>query len=91
MKLDTQGRRDYFRPSEKALQEDFLPDLFLGAEAHMPDRSIMVFSAKHSGLVILDMTLNAQGNLTASCMVTRHIVALLCIVLSSSQGTMQNS
>ena len=73
----TQVLAEDFRPVEKTLQEEFLPVLFLGAAEHMPDRTITGFPVKHAGPAILDLTLTAQVNWTASCAVTRNLVAAL--------------
>ena len=46
MQRTIQGLKDNFRPAEKALWEEFLPALFLGAETAMPGREITVFLVK---------------------------------------------
>ena len=71
----TQGLGYYFRPVAKALREEFLPALFLGAETHMPGRLITVFPVKNANLEITDPTLTSQGKWMASCAVTRLLVA----------------
>ena len=60
---------------EKALREEFLPALFLGAETHIAGRLITVFSVKNANLEIPDPTLTSEGNWTALCVVTRQLVA----------------
>ena len=60
---------------EKALQEEFLPALFLGEDTTIPGRSIAGFMVKRSDIAIPDPTLTSQGNWMLSCVVSGQLVA----------------
>ena len=61
VRRSTQGLRDDFGPVEKALQEEFIPALFLGEDTTIPCRSIAGFMVKRSDIAIPDPTLTSQG------------------------------
>ena len=86
MKRSTQGLGMEFWPVEKSLREEFLPDLFLGAEVHMPDRKVTGLTVKHSWLAIPDPTLMAHGNWNTLCVVTEHLVVDLCSRIKFRSG-----
>ena len=73
----TQGRGEEFWSIEKALWEELLPDLFLGAEEHMPDQTIMGFPVEHAGLTMIDPTQTSQRNWNALDVVTRDLITAL--------------
>ena len=78
MQHATQGLVDDFRTVEIALQEDFLPDLFLGMEANMPIWAITEFPVKYLDLEIPNPNLTSHWNWTESCVVTRHLEVAQC-------------
>ena len=51
--------------------------LFHGAEATITGQTIIGITDKHAGLALLKPTQTPQGNWTASCMVTGHLVESL--------------
>ena len=75
----TQGLGHKFRPVEKALREEFLPDLFFGVEVHMTGWTIMGFLVKYAGIEIPEPNQTAQGNWTTLCMVTSYPIASLYV------------
>ena len=73
----TLGIGDAFGPVEKALWETFVSELFEGLGEGEPERGVTHLTVKQAGLALLDPTLIAPENWTASCVITGHLVASL--------------
>ena len=59
------------------MQDTFLLALFQGGTFQIPWRAITVMPLKQAGIDLLDPTLKVGANWTASCVITRHLVAAL--------------
>ena len=55
----TPGIRNAFGPVEKALRENFLPDIFEGSGEGAPERGVTCLPVKQAGLPLTDPTLTA--------------------------------
>ena len=73
----TPGIGNAFCPLEKALQENFLPDLFEGLEEGAPERGVTRLPVKEAGLSPPYLTLTSPENWMALCIITVQIVAAL--------------
>ena len=73
----TPGIGNDFVPVEKALRETFVPALFEGLGEGAPEREFACLPVKQAGLALLDPTLTAPENWTASCVIIGHLVAAL--------------
>ena len=77
MQRVTLGIDDPFGTVEKALWETFVSELFEGLGEGEPERGVTRLTVKQAGLALLDPTLIAPENWTASYVITGHLVASL--------------
>ena len=68
-----------FQVVEDALRDILLPDLFQGGMNKIPRREITGLPVKQAGIALPDTTRTAGGNWTASCVITGHLVAAICM------------
>ena len=77
MQQVTPGISDAFDLVEKALRETFVPALFEGLCDGAPERGVTHLPVKQAGLGLPEPTQTAPENCTASCVITRDLVAAL--------------
>ena len=66
-----------FGPVDKALKENFVPELFKGLEDGVLERGVTRLPVKQARLAPPDPTQTAPENWTASCVITGHLCAAL--------------
>ena len=69
--------RDAFGPAEQVLRETFIPALLQGLVEVTPGRGFICLPVKLAELALPDLTKTAPENLTASCVITGHLVTVL--------------
>ena len=67
-----------FQVVEDALRDIFLPYLFQRATAHILVREITGLTLKQAGIALPEPTWITGANWMAYCMITGHLVAVLC-------------
>jgi hypothetical protein len=74
----TDGIVTKFKAVESSLKDDFLPVLLGQSKVGQPLRGLLALLVKHAGIAILNPTISAKGNFTASTIVScGHLVGLL--------------
>ena len=73
----TLGVGESFDPVEDALKETFVPALFKFLQKGVPERGVIRLPVKQVGLALTEPSQTDPENWTASCVITRHLVAAL--------------
>ena len=69
-----------------ALQETFLPDLLKGDTSQIPGILVTSLPVKQSRIALLDLTQTEGANWMAPCVITGHLVSLLCRTVEFRSG-----
>ena len=77
MQRVTPGIGDDFIQVETVLKETFMPALFEGMGDCVPEQQVTHLPVKQVGLALPDHSQKTPENWTASCVITRHLVAAL--------------
>ena len=70
MQWVTTGVGNAFGLVETALKETFVPELFEGLRADVPEQGVTRLTVKQAGLALPDPSQTALENWTASCVIT---------------------